>query len=66
VTGTFVYHGGTITTIDSGAGCTNHRRVRNLRRDPHALPDLDLRRLHHLQVEGHRRSQFHLLRDIPT
>jgi hypothetical protein len=25
VTGTFVYHGGTITTIDSGAGCTNQQ-----------------------------------------
>ncbi|CAN5260391.1 hypothetical protein BH18ACT12_BH18ACT12_15270 [soil metagenome] len=25
VTGTFVYHGGTITTIDPGAGCTNQR-----------------------------------------
>ncbi len=25
VTGSFVYHGGTITTIDSGAGCTNQQ-----------------------------------------
>jgi hypothetical protein len=25
VTGTFVYHGGTITTIDPGANCTNQR-----------------------------------------
>src|SRR5262249_18434008 len=25
VTGTFVYHGGTITTIGSGAGCTNQQ-----------------------------------------
>jgi hypothetical protein len=25
VTGTFVYHGGTITTINSGAGCTNQQ-----------------------------------------
>jgi hypothetical protein len=25
VSGTFVYHGGTITTVDPGAGCTNQR-----------------------------------------
>jgi hypothetical protein len=25
VTGTFAYHGGTITTLDPGAGCTNQR-----------------------------------------